>query len=730
MAQAERLKIPQSPSDVVHRLLREEAALRRVATLVAEGRPESVVLEAVVVEAGQLFSPTRIQIARFSPDRYATIIAGSEDGPFAVGSRWALGAPNVFGSVFDTGRVARFEEPAQNVGPAVGAPIVVDGATWGVVVAVSPTPNLLSSESEARLVGFAELVASAITNVQAREELHALAEAQGALRRVATLVAAGAEPQAVFTAVAVEAAHVLGVGAVSLIRYDADSEMFTKIYGTHGDRAAVADGAQMSRADCPEGAMVLETGGPVRLDDWTTLPGPVAARHREQGFGQAVAAPVIVDGSMWGQISAFGEADEVLPPGCETQLAEFTQLVSTSISNAQAGDDVRRLLDEQAALRRVATLIAEGADPAAVFEAVCAETGRLIGATSVNLARYTPDGFHLTLAGWSLHDAHIPVGTRLPLAPDTLGDVIRRAGAPARLDSYEAGSSELATIVRELGIRSSVGAPVIVEGQPWGALVVGTDGNEPMPAGTEVRLARFTELVATAISNTDARAQVIASRARIVAAGDEARRRIERNLHDGTQQRLLALGLDLQRIRATIPDGQLETHSGLAQAERDLDSVLEEVRELSRGLHPALLSRGGLRLALRALARRSPIPVSMTIDLATRPPPSIETAVYYLVSEALTNTIKHSRAAAISIGITTERLDPSASGDRRGRQGLSLRAVIADDGIGGAEPSEGSGLMGAVDRVDALGGRLTLDSRPGRGTTILIELPLARPGEP
>lgn len=355
-------------------------------------------------------------------------------------------------------------------------------------------------------------------------------------------------------------------------------------------------------------------------------------------------------------------------------------------------DAAPQLLREEAALRRIATFVAQGRPVGVVLEAVVVEAGRLFSPTRIQVARYGPDGHATIIAG------------------------------------TEEGSFATEEPAEDVG--HAVRAPIVVDGATWGVVVAVSPTSTLLSSESEARIAEFAELVATAISNTDARAQLIASRERIVAAGDEARRRIERNLHDGTQQRLLALGLDLQRIRATIPDGQLETHSELAQAERDLESVLEEVRELSRGLHPALLSRGGLRVALTALARRSPIPVNITIDLATRPPPSIETAVYYLVSEALTNAIKHSQASAISIGIAAESLDPSASGDNRGRRGLSLRAVIADDGIGGAESSEGSGLMGAVDRVDALGGRFTLDSRPGRGTTISIELPVARPEEP
>jgi signal transduction histidine kinase len=227
----------------------------------------------------------------------------------------------------------------------------------------------------------------------------------------------------------------------------------------------------------------------------------------------------------------------------------------------------------------------------------------------------------------------------------------------------------------------------------------------------ESRLASFTELVGTAISRAQAQAELIASRARIVEAGDEARRRIERDLHDGTQQRLVALTLHLQRLRADAPVAERATQEGLEQVERELKSVIEEVQELSRGVHPAQLAVGGLRPSLRALARRSPIPVDVTVDVPERPPESVETALYYVVSEALANAIKHSRATSVSVTVV---------GDSR-----SVRATVTDDGVGGAETGAGSGLTGLSDRVDALAGLFSVVSPRSRGTIISVDLPVA-----
>jgi signal transduction histidine kinase len=246
-----------------------------------------------------------------------------------------------------------------------------------------------------------------------------------------------------------------------------------------------------------------------------------------------------------------------------------------------------------------------------------------------------------------------------------------------------------------------------------------------LPAGLVVRLTRFTELVATAVSNATARADLIESRARLVAAGDEARRRIERDLHDGTQQRLIALGLDLQRIRGLLRTDPGAAAEGLEHTQEDLEVLLEEVRQLSSSLHPPLLSLRGFVPALRSLARRSSIPVDIDVELRDRPPPAIESALYYVASEAITNAMKHSQATTISVIVETDHVGwPFGIGIDGRRTPGKIYATIVDDGVGGADVTAGSGLSGLVDRVDALGGRFTLDSVPGNGTRISVVLPL------
>jgi signal transduction histidine kinase len=277
---------------------------------------------------------------------------------------------------------------------------------------------------------------------------------------------------------------------------------------------------------------------------------------------------------------------------------------------------------------------------------------------------------------------------------------------PARIDDYDSDSPDVA---HDWEFRPSVGVPIWTEGRLWGVMSVGSR-SEPLPGGTEARLAGFTELAATAIANAEAQAALSASRARIVAAADQTRRRIERNLHDGAQQRLVSLALQLRAAQAVVPPEAGELAGRLEGAVREATAVLEELREIGRGLHPAILTETGLRPALRALARRSVIPVDLDIRVPGRLPEQIEVSGYYVVAEALTNAAKHARASAVSVEV---ELGNDA-----------LRVAVHDDGTGGADLTHGTGLAGLKDRVEALGGRFLLDSRRGTGTTVQVEFPL------
>jgi signal transduction histidine kinase len=287
--------------------------------------------------------------------------------------------------------------------------------------------------------------------------------------------------------------------------------------------------------------------------------------------------------------------------------------------------------------------------------------------------------------------------------------VTLRTGRPARQDDYDHGFGPADGAVRRLGIRSVVAAPIVVEGRLWGTIgILGRD--ERFPAGTEQHMAGFTELIGTAVANADSRAQLTASRARIVAAADEARRRIERDLHDGTQQRLVSLCLDLRLAQSVVPAELPELRGRIGRIAEELGGAVEELREIARGIHPAILSEGGLGPALRTLARRAAIPVELEIRTEDRADEPIEVAAYYVVSEALTNSTKHAHASHVQV--TLERSDS--------RLHLSIR----DDGVGGADPAGGSGLIGLSDRVHALDGSIDIDSRRGTGTAIVADLPL------
>jgi PAS domain S-box-containing protein len=366
----------------------------------------------------------------------------------------------------------------------------------------------------------------------------------------------------------------------------------------------------------------------------------------------------------------------------------------------QAEAELRRLAGEQAALRRVATLVARGVSPADVFSAVAEEVERLLDAQATRIGRLDPDGTMVIVASSGTASDGLSVGTRLGLDSELALTKVIRTGQSARVDDSE--------FFHGLGIRCSVAVPIIVEGSLWGSIAAGTN-REQFPVDAEQRMAAFTELAGTAIANAASRAELAASRRRIVAAADETRRRIERDLHDGTQQRLVSLALALRVAEANVPPDQGDLRAELSQIATSLAGAIADLQDLARGIHPAILSQGGLGPALRTLARRSAIPV--VLDLATneRLPEPIEAAAYFVASEALANATKHAQASAIDVSLA----------QRNG----SLLLSICDDGVGGADPGHGSGLVGLHDRVEALGGTIRIDSPPGGGTSLVAILP-------
>ncbi|HEV8152851.1 MAG TPA: GAF domain-containing sensor histidine kinase, partial [Solirubrobacteraceae bacterium] len=370
--------------------------------------------------------------------------------------------------------------------------------------------------------------------------------------------------------------------------------------------------------------------------------------------------------------------------------------------------EVRQLADEQAALRRVATLVARGADQPTVFSAVTEEVAKLSGARTANMIRYQGEDTAVVIGAWSAGAApNIPLGAVVPLEGDTVGPRIVRTGRPARVDSFEPGRGALDAALSELGFTAAIGAPVVLDGRLWGAVIVRST-TDPFPAGAEDRLLGFAELAAQALANAEAREQLSASRARLVTAQMAERRRLERNLHDGAQQRLVALSMLLRLANEQMERAPANARGQLELAQEELRRAVSELRELARALHPAILSDRGLQAAIESLCGVAPVPVDVTVELAREPGEAVQAAAYFVVAEALTNVAKYAQATSASVSV-------------RDRDG-GMRVEVVDDGVGGAERAPGSGLSGLADRVEALGGRLVVESPPGEGTRVRADL--------
>lgn len=427
---------------------------------------------------------------------------------------------------------------------------------------------------------------------------------------------------------------------------------------------------------------------------------------------RAIVRPVRRLAAMAGHLAA-GDLTVRIP---ETSAGEIRMLESAfnamACSLETSCDKLREMADEQGALRRVATLIARGASPPEVFGAVAREKGRLLEADYTLVNRFETDHTTTVVGHWSdpcAPDIMPPLDGHWPVEDDTLEARVLRTGEPAGWTSHGPASGEIAVWARSHGIHYAVACPVIIEGRVWGTVTALFLASEP-PPGAEEGILEFVELVSTAIASAESRAQLLASRARVGAASDATRRRIERNLHDGAQQRLVSLALQLRAAEAAVPPQEEELKERLADAARGLTGVLEELQEISRGLHPAILSKGGLAPALKALARRSPIPVELNVYAGRRLAEQLEVAIYYIVSEALTNAIKHAHATRVRIDVYVED--------------EVVRLSIDDDGVGGADFAGGSGLIGLKDRIEALGGAIQVHSPTGQGTSLLIKIPV------
>jgi signal transduction histidine kinase len=387
-------------------------------------------------------------------------------------------------------------------------------------------------------------------------------------------------------------------------------------------------------------------------------------------------------------------------------------LAAVTAERSDAEVSMRTLAEEQVALRRVATLVAAAAPPNRVFEQVTKEVALLLGVPGASLVRYDPDPRTATVVGgWSSDGVlRLPVASTIDLEGDTVIARVHRSGRPERAE-YSGAGGTLAETLQSAGYRGAVAAPVLVGGRLWGALAAGTRSPESLAAGAERRLGDFAELVAQAIANTDAHEQLAASRARIVEAGDAERRRLERNLHDGAQQRLVSVAIDLRVIRALLAKDPDKAGELLSSTQEQLALGLDELRELARGIHPAVLTDRGLGPALESLAIRAPVPVEITDLPEERLAGPVEAAAYYVVAEAITNVAKYAQASHATVSVT--------------RTNGRATVTVADDGIGGADPTRGTGLRGLRDRLEALNGRLEVESTPATGTRISAEIPCA-----
>jgi PAS domain S-box-containing protein len=444
-------------------------------------------------------------------------------------------------------------------------------------------------------------------------------------------------------------------------------------------------------------AYVWNTGMPSpQVGHWQTKDGGrrlIAWSNRPMAGPDGAPASLVTTGIDLTDRGAPRDGDErALEGDPEAKLAEISGLAT-----------------EQRALRRVATLVASEVSPERVFTAVSEECARVLQVNASAVLRYESDETATIVGRHNRDNIDVfRVGESLPADESTAVGRVRRTGASARIDDWGAQAGEIAETIFRMGYRSTAAAPIVVTGTLWGAVAIASE--DPLPPGSETRLGAFCELASLAVASAQARADLTASRARLVQAGDEQRRRLERNLHDGAQQRFVSVVLKLRLARARLnpdPDSAAEL---LDEVSRELDMGLDELREIARGLHPAILGDRGLGPALEAVAARIPIPVAIDAP-DDRLPEHIEATTYYIVSEAMTNVAKHAAASRAQVSVR--------------REGGVLRCEVSDDGRGGADVSGGTGLLGLRDRAEAAGGTFSVVSPPGRGTVVAAALPLA-----
>jgi signal transduction histidine kinase len=643
-------------------LVDEQSALLRVAALVARGAGEAEIFDVVAVEASGLVDDEPTTLVRYEGGRTFTVLA-THHGPAPIGTRFTVPADDAgtLDQMLRTLKPARldhydavaersFSNREFGVGSSVSIPIVVGGRLWGSLGTLNEGRRLPAATEE-RLGKFAELVASALANVAARAEVERFGDEQAALRRVAELVAGAAPHGVVLRAVVAEACALFDDVTVTVWQHGpADTWTSLEVGGAPTDPSATT---RRSVEDAVA-RRVLAGGRPARIDGLPALSG--------------AGAPIRVEGRTWAVLVAVGPHRQ-LPPATEDRLVQFAQIAATAVTSDHSRSALRRLAAEQAALRRVAEMVARGAALDEVFDSVAAEASRILGDAPANLVRFDDD-----------------VATVVAVRHSTMSDF-----------GHEPSAGEL------------VGVPVVVEGRVWGELSA-TAAGEPPPADAEDRLAEFAELAAAAIANAENKAKLRASRARVVATADETRQRLQRDVHDGAQQRLVQTVLTLKLCLEAAERGE-ETTDLVREALQQAERATVELRDIVHGILPASLARGGLRAGVDSLVAMVATPVDLDVALQPfeRLPDEVEVTAYFVVAEALTNVVKHACATRAQVSV-------AADADL-------LVVEIGDDGVGGADPGGGSGLTGLSDRVDAMDGTLLLTTGD-TGTTLRVTLPL------
>jgi signal transduction histidine kinase len=533
------------------------------------------------------------------------------------------------------------------------------------------------------------------------DELLRIAVEQAALRRVATLVAEGVGETELISAVTYEIGRLFDAQRAATMRWEGDT---IRVIGDWNEDVGemTGTGRTYTYGGDTITARVVEQRGPARINSIEDLTSEFArARWEQLGINATIGAPIFVAGEIWGLVTASRVRPEPFPDGAEHRLGDFASLVALAIANADARRETAALVAEQTALRRVATLIAAGRSQEEVLSAVSAEVGAIFDATTVSLVRW--EGV--------LDEVAVVAGWRRDGTPVEAGGLMHPPPRGAILTTLETGyASRSQEGALEPIASSTIAAPVIVSASLIGALAAHRTHGDVFAAGSEIRLRSFADLAAQAIANERAQADLRNSRARIMRTADETRQRLERNLHDGAQQRLVSVSIALRLATGMLPGAPGDARALLVSASDELAQALQELRDLARGLHPSILTDRGLGPALEALAGRAPLPVELANRLDVTLPGDVEAALYYVVSESLTNVAKYAEATSATVVLHCEN--------------GAAHVEVSDNGLGGADPTRGSGLRGLIDRVEALGGRLGIESAERSGTRVWAELPL------